>query len=88
MDNRNNNRQMMENFTKKLTEEHIDEVNFGDAKQWETYFPKSAYNHYEQVRLDIGNQGVRHKDLEKLRTDAHRAITLMLKEIKKQYKLA
>ena len=62
-------------------------VNFGKDETWEEYFPKSAYEHYKQVKLDIGNQGVHHKDLEKLRSTALVAITKMLKEIEKRYKL-
>ena len=79
----------MENFNiKDWQDEHINEyVNFGKDENWETHFPKQSYDHYEQVRLDIGNQGVHHKDLEKLRSEALRAISVMLKEIKKRYKL-
>ena len=56
-------------------------------KEDKEQFPKSTYNHYAQVYNDIGQRGVRHKDLEKLRKTAQEAILTMLKEIKKQYTL-
>ncbi len=78
-----------EEITSVLNEEELNlNEGFGDPEYWNTYFPKRAYDHYNQVRLDIGNQGVHHKDLEKLRMEALRAITIMLREIKERYELA
>ena len=77
-----------EEISKVLREEKLNlNEGFGDPNYWNTYFPKSAYDHYAKIRLDIGNQGVHHKDLEKLRSEALRAITVMLREIKKRYEL-
>ena len=78
-----------EEISKVLKEEELNlNEGFGDLEYWNTYFPKRVYDNYKQVRLDIGNQGVHHKDLEKLRMEALRAITIMLREIKERYELA
>jgi hypothetical protein len=78
-----------EEISKVLKEEEVNlNEGFGDPEYWNTYFPKRAYDHYNQVRLDIGNQGVHHEDLTKLRMEALRAITIMLRKIEERYELA